>query len=96
MLPSKNGDRLTDRQDRLVVAKPGGGGVGQRGFDWMASAGRCKLLHFEWIDNTALLCSKGNYIRYSVINYNGNEYKNNVYVCIMESLCYAAEIGTIL
>ena len=34
-------------------------------------------------------------IEYPEINSNGIEYKN-VYMCIIESLCYIAEIGTTL
>lgn len=53
----KNGNRLRDTQDGLVVAKLGAGGVwGGRGFDRKVSAGRCKLLHFEWIDSKTLPC----------------------------------------
>ena len=34
----------------------------------------------------------GNDIQYSVINHNGKEYKN-VYMCIMESLCYIKKLA---
>ena len=37
------------------------------------------------------------YIQYPVINHNGKEYKKkNVYMCITESLCCTAEMGTTL
>ena len=37
--------------------------------------------------------STGNYIQYTVINYNGKEYEKEcvyiyIYICITESLCY--------
>ena len=57
---------------------------------------RCKLLYIEWINNKVLLYSTGNYIQYLVINHNVSKYKKNVYICITESLCYAAEINTTL
>ena len=51
----KNGNRLRDTQDGLVVAKLGGWGAwGGRGFDCKVSAGKGKLLHFEWIDSKTL------------------------------------------
>ena len=67
-----------------------------RGMKWEFGISRCKLLYIEWI-NKVLLCSIGNYIQYPVINHNGKEYeKKNVYMCIIESLCYTAEIDTTL
>ena len=41
--------------------------------------------------------STGNYIQYPVIDHYEKEYlKKNVYMCIIESLCYTAEIGITL
>ena len=40
------------------------------------------------------LYSTGNYIQYPGINFNGKEYKKNVYICVNESFCYTAEINT--
>ena len=75
-----------------MVAKGEGGG---RGMDWEFGVGRCKLLHLEWINTKVLLYSTGNYTQYPVINHNGKEYKEkNVYICITESLCCTAEMGT--
>ena len=37
-----------------------------------------------------------NYIQYPVINHNGKNKKKNVHMCINESLCYTAGIGTTL
>ena len=39
-------NRLTDIENRLVVAKAEGEGSGM---DWEFGVGRCKLLHFEWL-----------------------------------------------
>ena len=86
----------TDSQteDRLVVAKGAGGGGGM---EWDFGVSRCKLLHIEWINNKVLLYSSGNYIQYPKINHNGKEYlKNNVYICIAESLCCTTDINTAL
>ena len=44
-----------------------------------------------------LMYSTGNYIQYPVIDHYDKEYlKKNVYMCIIESLCYTAEIGITL
>ena len=53
-------DRLTDTENRLVVAKGWGGGSGM---DWEFEVSSYKLLHLEWISNEVLLCSTGNYIQ---------------------------------
>ena len=75
-----------------VVAKGLGGGGGM---DWEFGISRCKLLYIEWI-NKVLLYSTGNYFQYPVINHKGKEYiKKNIYMCITESLCCTAEIGTL-
>ena len=73
-----NRNRLTDIENRLVVAKGEGGGGGM---DWEVGISRCKLLYIGWINNKALLYSTGNYIQYPVINHNGKEYeKEYIYV----------------
>ena len=46
-------------ENRLVVAKGGGGGSGM---DWESGANKCKLLPLEWISKEILLYSTGNYI----------------------------------
>ena len=61
-------NRLPDTENRLVVAKGGGGR------EWEAGVSRCKLLDMEWI-NEVLLYSTGDDIPYLIINYNGKEYK---------------------
>ena len=84
-----------DIENRLVVAK-GCGGV-RLGKDWECGISRCKLLYIGWINNKVLLYSTGNYIQYPVINHDRKEYKKkNVSMCITESLCCTAEIGTVL
>ena len=61
-----------------MVAK-GEGGEGE--MDWEFGAGRCKLLHLEWINNKVLLYSTGDYIQSPGINNNRKEYyKKNVKV----------------
>ena len=62
-----------------------------------SGASTCELLYTEWI-NKFLLYSTGNYIQYSTISHDGKEYfkKECRYICISESLYWAAEINTIL
>ena len=67
-----------DIENRLVVAK--GEEVGG-GMEWEVGVNRCKLLNMEWI-NKALLYSTGNYIQYPMINHNGKEYKNRMYIYV--------------
>ena len=57
---------------------------------------RCKLVYIGWMNNKVLLYGTANSIQYPVINHNGEEYKNNVYTGITESLCCTAEINTTL
>ena len=69
----KNRNRLTDIENRLAVAKAGGGAGGGGnggGMDWELGISRYKLLYIEWINNKVLTCT-GNYIQYPVINHNG-------------------------
>ena len=51
--------KIMDSENRLVVAKEEGEGVG---WDWQSGVSRCKLLPVEWISNEMLLYSTGNYI----------------------------------
>ena len=71
-------NRLTDIENRLVVAK----GEGVRGeMNWEFGISRCKLLYIGWINNKVLLYSTGSYIQYPVINHNRKEYeKEYIYV----------------
>ena len=52
-------NKIMDMENRLVVAKGEGEGVG-----WIGNLGfhRCKLLPLEWISNEILLYSTRNYI----------------------------------
>ena len=50
---SPNRNRLTDRENGLVVAQAWGWGGGSG--DWEFGVSRCKLLHLEWTDNKVLL-----------------------------------------
>lgn len=43
----------------LMIAKEG---IGWEGMDWEFRLAECKLLYVEWINNSALLYSTGNYI----------------------------------
>ena len=51
--------KITDLENRLVVAQ---GGVGGSGVDWKLGVNRCKLLPLEGRSNEILLCSTGNYV----------------------------------
>ena len=53
----KTETRLTDEENRLVVAKEEGGGGGR---DWVFGVSRGKLLYIGWINNKLLLYSTGN------------------------------------
>ena len=54
----QNRNRLTDMENRFVVAKGEGGG---NGMDREFGVIRCKLSHLEWISNEVVLYSPGNY-----------------------------------
>ena len=56
----KNRNRLTEIENRLVVAK---GETGGSGMDWEFGGSRYKLLYLEWISSEVLLYSTGNYIQ---------------------------------
>ena len=76
----------------MVVKWEGGG----KGMDWEFGVGRYKLLHLEWINNKVLRCSAGNYSQSPGIDCDGKEYKKGcVCMCVTESLCRTAEIGTL-
>ena len=70
--------------------------VGGSGLDQEFGVGRCKQLHIEWINNKVLLYSKGNDIQYPKVNQNGKRIGKKNYIYITESICYTAEINTIL
>ena len=64
----ENRNRLTDIENRFVVAK---GKVGGSGMDWEFGVSRCKLLHLEWISDEVLLCSTGKFIQSLGIDHDG-------------------------
>ena len=68
-----NIQRLTDIENRLVVAK------GEGGMDWSWRLADTNLLYTGWINNKALLYSTENYIQYAMINHNGKEYESYIY-----------------
>ena len=75
-----NKNRLTDLENRLVVAK-WEGGRGRK--EWEFGISRCKLLYIEWINNKVLLYSTGYYVQYPLISHNGKEYEEEyIYVCV--------------
>ena len=76
-----------------MVAK---GEMGSGGMEWEVGVSRYKLSSIEWINSKVILHSTGNYIQYPVINHNGKEEAEKVYICITESLCCTAEINTTL
>ena len=78
-LSTQNRNRLTDIENRPVVAK-GEGAWGRGGLGFGVS--RCKLLYIGWINNRVLLCSTGNYIQYPGINHHGKEYKKIMYIYV--------------
>ena len=89
---SINRNRLTDIENRLVVAKGEGE---ERRMDWEFGVIRCKVLHLEWISNGVLLYSTGNYIQSLGTEHDGRQYEQkNVYICVTEPLCCTAEIST--
>ena len=83
----RNRNRLTDVENRAVVAR--GEGVGG-GSVWEFGISRCKLLYIEWINSKVLQYSTGNYIQYPVINHNGKEYeKEYIYMYNWVTLLYS-------
>ena len=59
-------NRLTDTENRLVVAK-WGGGIG-----WMGSLGLVDASYYiEWISNEVLLYKAGNYVQSLAIEHDG-------------------------
>ena len=70
-------NRLTNIENRLVVAKQEG-----EGRDWEFAVIGGKLLHIGWVNNKALLYSTGNYIQYPAINHNGKEYIKKIYIYV--------------
>ena len=83
-------DRLTDTDNRLVVAE----GRGLGGEERELGVSRRKLLYTERMNNKILLYSTEDYIQYALINDNSKEYNKIIYICITEPLCYTEVINT--
>ena len=62
------------------------------GMDWWFGIGIWTQLYMKWMVTGDLLYSTGNSTQYSVITYMGMD----MYICMAESLCYAAGINTTL
>ena len=78
--------RLTDMENRLVVAKGEGEGSGM---GWEFGISRCKLLHWEWINNEDLLHSTGSYSQSLGIEHDGRKYeKKNVCTAEIDTSWY--------
>ena len=69
----QNRNKLTDIENRLVIAKGWGGGEST---DWKSGISICKLLYREWINSRVLLYRIGNYIQYPVPVMEKNMKKN--------------------
>ena len=86
----QNKNRHRDIENRFVVNK---GEESGREMNGEFGISRCKLLYTEWITNKVLLYNSiGNYVQYPVINHSQKE---DIYICITESLCCTAEINTL-
>ena len=64
----QNTDRLTDMENRLVVAKGEGGGSGM---DGESGVRRRKLFHLAWRSDEVLLHSTGHSIQTLVMEHDG-------------------------
>ena len=70
----------TDIDNRLWLPRGSGVEEGESGVS------RCTPLYIGWINNKVILYSTRNYIQYSVINHNGNEYvKEYVWITLLYS-----------
>ena len=77
-----------------MVAKKEGRGTGMGG---EFGVSKFKLLNLGCINKDVLLYSTGNCIQSLRIEHDGRKYeKKNVYICMTGSLCYTAEIDTML
>ena len=53
-----------------------------RKINWEFGVNRYVLLYIKWINNKDLLYSIGNYVRYLLITYYGEEYEKDIYIYI--------------
>ena len=87
-----NRNRLTHTEVRLVLAKRE---KGSEGVDGAFGVCRCNLLYRGQINNMVLLyIPQGTF--WLKLSWKRVKNKKNVYMCLTESLCYTAEIGTTL
>ena len=77
----QNRNKLIDTENKPPCGCQGGK-VGEERLDWEFGAVKCKLFYLDWINNKVLMYNSGDYIQYSVINYNGKEYKIRIYTCL--------------
>ena len=68
--------------------------AGRGGTGWEFGVRRCKLLYTEWIKNNVPLSNTRNHGQRRMINHNGKEHKENVY--ITRPLCRRTEIDIAL
>ena len=85
-----NRNRLTDIENRLVVAR------GEGGMNWDLGISRCKLQYTEWINNKVLRDSTGNYIQYPGINHNEKNMQKCVCVYKWITLLYSRNLHNIV
>ena len=83
--------KLTDIDKKNWICQ---GRMSRGGSNWKFGISRYKLLYIGWINNNVLLYKTKYNIQYPVIKHNRKYEKE--YMCITESLCYTAEIKTIL
>ena len=69
----QNKNKLTDIENRVVIAKGEWGGTGSLEL-------RCKLLHLEWISNEVLLYRTGKFIQSPGVDHDGNNIKKCIYM----------------
>ena len=65
----QKGNRLTNMENRPVVAEGWGGSA--RRTDWGFGVSRCKRLHLEWINNEVMPYSPGSYSQPLGIDHDG-------------------------
>ena len=69
---------------------------GEGGKEWESGISRGKPLYIGWINHKSYCIAHVNYIQCPLINHNGKEYnKENICVCITESLCCTTEINIV-
>ena len=75
-----NKNRLTDMENRLVVAK---GVWGGRGMNWERGVSRCQLLHIKWINNRSYCRAQGTTFNILWQTIPEKYFSKNAYMCKM-------------